>query len=367
MRNTKAVGQLLALNNMATRFRTAVVGHDGLPVYTTFCQWNEVAEGIKLAEVVCTLHQQHVVQLQSIAVVLDLRYNNRLERKFAELFMSFYESLGTRYMDNTRGQQYSLIPLPLFSLDTETHSKRDLEIALEMLETWMRLLREFFKRSHLCKMKDSHKFWEDAVDTLLQDMLTVTESSSSSRAPASEKVRSILFHLLLKLRVEVTSETSKAEQVTEEGKRISPSEIFEKFQRKWQDLLESEKTKMKHGQKAKKGEEHTSDLKTNGLISDVEALGYLLKKKRFRFVQILQVKQIQGCDFDIIVTCLMNRRSSYSKGLLEGELFLSLSRSKLLSIVIVPNETEESAKEFWKSKCDNCPWNDWSEFGQTSD
>jgi hypothetical protein len=167
VRNTKAVGELLTKNDEMRLLITNNVGHDGLPVYTTFYKGSEEAAGKLLAQLVWTL-----VQLQqSMAGILsipDYVYSPyRPEQAGASQFFSlawlarltasFYEELRTVYMDvpgksrkraaqteepamtstSGGGQQNSFIPLPFFGLEIKTHGREDLQNALRMLETWM--------------------------------------------------------------------------------------------------------------------------------------------------------------------------------------------------------------------------------------
>jgi hypothetical protein len=289
-----------------------------------------------MAEVVWTLDKQRRVELKSMAVVFSSPEYGPLGRmwerflpkrfvsstEFAKLITSFYKALGTRYRDTARGQQHSLIPLPLFALDIETHSDKDLQNALERLGAWMKTLREFFERNVQTKIDDCHKMWESAVESLMLDLRT--EYSPSSQCSASEKVRSILLHLLWTCCVK--SESTASELGRGMGGDVkTPGQKFE-------DL---------------------SKIFVEAMV-DAKALCPVLK--RYKYVQFVDVNWVQGCEFDVVVTYAKARLSRY-----ETIVFGSLSRAKLLSILIIPAKTEKEAKARWVT-----PWRDWSELAQIS-
>ncbi len=332
---------------------TVNVGHKGLPVYTAFCKdSDEEAAGEKLVEVMWTLHQQHAVKLETMAVIVDLHLvTTSYTRKFAKkLTTSFYKSLQTHYIRDTGGQQYSLIPLPLFALDIKTHSQQDLKNALEKQGTWTKTLDEYFNRDQMSEA-EGHTIWEDAVRILLSDVYT--KSTNISQSPASEKVRSILLHLLQKSCDKMTSKALEGEQGTKGEKKIlPPKEIFDDFKRTFRELLEKEK--VAQGRVVKRRGKRSLDNRNN-MVSDAEALGLLLN--RYRFLQFVDVNWIQGCEFDVVVMYSLNKLVN----IFEYQLFLSLSRAKLLSVAIIPGKTEEDAAKRWPG-----PWRDWKEFVQLS-
>jgi hypothetical protein len=337
IRNAKAIGELVTANDEARlrRLEALNVGHDGLPVYTAHCEYSIEDAGHKMAEVVWTLDKQRRVELRSMAVVFNCPADDILLRtwkrfhancnvsstEFAKLTTSFYKALGTRYKENARGQQHSLIPLPLFALDIETHSDEDIQNAQERFGTWMKTLCQILERSAQSKV-DRQKRWLDAVETLTLDVHT--RSSPSSRSSASEKVRSILLHLLWECCIKTDSTKSEGGQGLEEEAKT----LCQQF-------------------------EDSSEI-FDGAMSDVKALVPLLK--RYRFVQFLDVDWIQGCEFDVVVTWAYTRVWRY-----ETVVFGSLSRAKLLAIVLLPAETEKDARARWVG-----PWRDWSEFAGTS-
>jgi hypothetical protein len=279
---------------------------------------------------------------------------------FPKVIMRFYKALQHRYMDNTRGQQQSLIPLPLLALDIQSHSPQDIQNALKMVEMWMEELRKFFESSDLSKMKDSDEFWKGAVETLFRDLRD--QSSPSTRSPASEKVRSIFFHLLMKCRANAAPKAREGERVTAEEINTSPRYLFKNFEMEWRELLGSSgKAKARRGRGTKRtDEERGLCLSTSEEEADAQALKSLLEKKSFRFVQVVDCGDVQGCEFDVVVACMFDKASP-SRG---GSFFHFLSRAKLLSIVISPR----GLMRYWESRIGtrfSGHFRDWREFEQT--
>jgi hypothetical protein len=356
IRNSKAVGEVLDSRRLQSSLTsiTTNAGHDGLPVYFALCEPGHEAD--KTAEVVFTLGQQRCVPLKSMAVFLGALGLPPWDN-LTQLIMSFYEALRTRYMDDTRGQQQSLIPLPLFALDIQSHSDDDLVNASRMLATWTERLREFFHRFKTSEMKDSDALWEGAVDTLLDEVRV-----PSYRSPASEKVRSILFYLLMKCRADTASNAREYEKGTGEDRKVCPSDIFENFLTKLGKLLEGgEKAKEQCGG-ARTDEKSASSPRTSKEVIHAQAIGHLLKKKSFRFVHIVKGDEVQGCEFDVVVVCAF-----LSIWLPRDHLFYCLSRAKLLSIVIDSGEVkfEWRWEKMHETKFSD-HFRDWREFGQTS-
>jgi hypothetical protein len=377
IRNTRAVGEILNRSDtdeLRKVLRTVEVGHNGLPVYTAYCPRSEEAAGKSLANVVWTLNGQHAVKLQSMAVVLSIAnvragVVTRSSTKglsgsappldLAKLTASFYEALRNPYMDEPGGsrkrraepralatgggQLNSLIPLPLFALENGTHNQQDLEDAWERLATWMMAIGSFFRRKATEVVAETHDMWLGALKTLLSELSD--SDKCEERTPVCEKVRSILLHLLWKCCVE-------------SGSRV-PTEIYEYFDEEFQDLVAS--VKSRNGRGAKRMRMHTSsdsDMDTDETMSDAEALGFLIEK--YRFVQFLDVNWIQGCEFDVVVVCAPSVDGrTFKKHPKERKLHVwrSLSRTKLLSVVVLPAKNEEEANAYWPGT-----WHDWSLF-----
>jgi hypothetical protein len=362
IRNSKAVGEVLRSKPYGLSLLskiTANFGHDGLPVFSALCEPGDVA--CKAAEVVCTLSQQRRVPLQSMVLMLFRPLLPSLD--YAKVIMGFYKALGTRYMDNKRRQQQSLIPLPLLALDIQSHSTQDLQNALKMVETWIGDLRQFFINLKVIEMEDSEKMWKDAAETLFRDL---DKSSPSSRSPASEKVRSILLHLLMKCRGDAASKTREGEQVTGERRNTSQSvdctysklHIFKNFEMRWQELLGSgKKATMQCGGEASTNKRALCS-STSKKVPDEEALGRLLNKKSFRFLQIMNFNEVQGCEFDAVVGCGLPGEKNHMHAYFSH----CLSRAKLLAILIA----RKSNWEEYIGPNFSHHIRDWSEFEQIS-
>jgi hypothetical protein len=212
----------------------------------------------------------------------------------------------------------------------------------------MQDIRRYFERVEPGTVVESHEMWLGAVDTLLSELSDVHSVSSrlkfEERASACEKVRSILLHSLWKCCVE--------------SGKTSPSEIFECFDDECHDLFDSAR---KVGE-AKRKRMLTSGSSTGGTISDADALGLLISK--YKFVPFLDVNWVQGCEFDVVVICAPSVDGrKYPEAPRTRKLFIerSLSRTKLLSVSVIPARTEQEARTYWPG-----PWHDWSRFSGLS-
>jgi hypothetical protein len=152
IRNTQAVGAILSLSDTEEArkaLRTADIGHHGSPVHTAFCRRTERDAGSALAEVVWSLDKELSIHRPSMAVVFSV--SNERPRimarpsakrvaladsftpfKVDELTAEFYQGLRKKYIDVPGGKKdsvrMSLIPLPLFALDFESHDQGDLQV-----------------------------------------------------------------------------------------------------------------------------------------------------------------------------------------------------------------------------------------------
>ena len=308
------------------------MGHCGFPVYTTACKEDEDALGTRIAKIVRHMNVQLGVERPAMTVVF-------LSGNLLKMTSSFYLALRTQYRDEPRsGQKSSLIPLPLFSLDFGDHGLEDLTNAASCWETWTEML-----KSYLLSLVGRGQFrkrtcWMEALKCLMADLLSKSvtrddkfgeiDSRANDRSPASEKVRSILFHLLWK-------------SIFKEDNQEASGAI-EEFDKHCRDL----RRKAKSVVRAKHPRHQTSVFGPQ----HIEAL-----LERFSFVSFVHADWIQGLESDVVIACVPVTHT-WPCGNQVGLSWSMLSRAKLFSVVVVQGKNEADARSRWLG-----PWHDWDD------
>jgi hypothetical protein len=353
VRNTQSVGAMLAALSTAPRkeLTPADVGHDGLPVYTLTCEDSDEAVGEALADIVWNFEKKFGMDRSSLAVVMSFVSNEAQlkESHVPGVIANYYLAYKTRARaPGTKGQESSLVALPLFALNCNTseHTTEEFKLGTSKFEVLRQkleqLLPSWVAGTPFSSPEGRKLLWLKSVDWLRLDSNSVT---TIEKSPVSEKVRSVLFHLLLESIFEACVQT--AEQLTAD------------FHNRCERLLNQVRDGLKPKKRLRRGKKK-SDVKTiqqtcpetSKAVSIAEEiteneLRALLS--RFRYVSFVDSGWIQGCEVNAVVALVYKRYTFFN-------LAPALSRAKLLAVALMPTKDEAKTRRTWQG-----PWQDWKE------
>jgi hypothetical protein len=300
--------------------------------------------GEALADIVWDFEKKFGMDRSTLAVVMSFVSNEAQlkESHVPGVIANYYTCYKTKARaPGNKGQESSLVSLPLFSLNPDTAGDilEELGPATSRFELlWHKLTDLLFSwaetrlpdskelRYPLSDPEGKKLLWLKAVDWLRLDLNNV---KPIERSPASEKVRSVMMHL-------VHESVFNKNVLTAEQLKI---DFDERCRSLWDQVSNglAPKTKSRRGK----------SLPPADPVANVEVTKALLK--RFRYVPFVDSGWIQGCEVNAVVALVYKRYTFFT-------LSPALSRAKLLAIALMPTKDREETKRTWQG-----PWQDWKE------